>query len=152
MRAEFLLQIGFVWPIRCLKIDLIWMPLRHTLSNLTSPAHIVLYPPSFPSIAPWPSQTFVCGTTLFFKVVSRPPVYRRLFIEAVTWVLTQTYWIRISGGWSWAIGAFNTNHCINVRDHYFSSLKEQLWCMHRVFGEIKKHSLSQPQAQWSRRA
>lgn len=63
------------------------------------------------------------------RAVDRPSEYRCLFKTAVTWVLTRTYWIRISGGWGLGIGAFNKNLWTNARDCYFSFLKEQPWWM-----------------------
>ena len=84
----------------------------------------------------------LCKICVWDHLVIPDAAYRPLCIrcfckKAVTWVLTRTYWIRISGGWGLGIGAFNKNLWTNVRDCYFSSLKEQPWHIHRVFREIK---------------
>ena len=84
----------------------------------------------------------LCKICVWDHLVVPGALYRPLCIrcfckKAVTWVLTRTYWIRISGGWGLGIGAFNKNLWTNVRDYYFSSLKEQPWHIHRVFREIK---------------
>ena len=97
----------------------------------------VLYPPAL-HMMPFG----LCKICVWDHLVVPGALYRPLCIgcfckKAVTWVLTRNYWIRISGGWDLGIGAFNKNLWTNVRDYYFSSLKEQPWHIHRVFREIK---------------
>lgn len=132
-------RIYFVWKVLKKKKGWIWVSSdRHRPSWHSHFYFLLSY--THPALHIMPFG--LCKICVWDHLAVPDAVYRPLCIryfckKAVTWVLTQTYWIRISGGWGLGIGAFNKNLWTNVRDCYFSSLKEQPWHIHRVFREIK---------------